>query len=69
MRKTVTWAAVAGTAAAWRQLRCSMDCQLSIGTMHQGQASAYLALQGHRFKPLRCGRHFGKPTSPKSIAF
>jgi hypothetical protein len=34
--------------------------QLSLGTMHTGQVSAYWALKPHRFKALRCGRRFGK---------
>lgn len=38
----------------------SMDAQLSIGTMHRGQANAFWALKDHRFKALRCGRRFGK---------
>lgn len=28
--------------------------------MHAGQVTAYQALQGHRFKALRCGRRYGK---------
>jgi hypothetical protein len=38
----------------------STDSQLSLGTMHSGQAAAYWAFLDHRFKALRCGRRFGK---------
>ena len=34
--------------------------QLSVGTMHSGQAAAHWAFLNHRFKALRCGRRFGK---------
>jgi hypothetical protein len=34
--------------------------RISLGTLHEGQVKAYWALQGHRFKALRCGRRFGK---------
>jgi hypothetical protein len=33
---------------------------ISLPQMHRGQADAYAALLGHRFKALRCGRRFGK---------
>ncbi len=33
---------------------------ISIGKMHAGQIAAFRALQGHRFKALRCGRRYGK---------
>jgi hypothetical protein len=36
------------------------ETELSFGTMHQGQVAAFLALQPHRLKALRCGRRFGK---------
>ena len=36
------------------------EVKISIGRMHTGQVNAYLTLQGHRFKALRCGRRFGK---------
>jgi hypothetical protein len=39
--------------------RCS-NSQMSLGRLHSGQAAAFCALQGHRFKALRCGRRFGK---------
>jgi hypothetical protein len=34
--------------------------RLSLGTLHEGQFTAYRALKDHRFKALRCGRRFGK---------
>jgi hypothetical protein len=34
--------------------------EITLGTLHAGQAKAYWALQRHRFKALRCGRRFGK---------
>lgn len=34
--------------------------KLILPTMHLGQAKAWWALDGHRFKILRCGRRFGK---------
>jgi hypothetical protein len=37
-----------------------METQLSIGTLHRGQAKAFWSLKSHRFKALRCGRRFGK---------
>lgn len=43
-----------------------MNAQLSIGTLHQGQAAAYWALRDHRFKALRCGRRFGKTDFAKA---
>jgi hypothetical protein len=33
---------------------------LKLPTMHRGQATAWWALQGSRFKALRCGRRWGK---------
>ncbi len=36
------------------------ETQLSLGTLHFGQAAAYWALKSSRFKALRCGRRFGK---------
>ncbi len=36
------------------------ETQLSLGTLHSGQAAAYWALKSSRFKALRCGRRFGK---------
>jgi hypothetical protein len=36
------------------------ETQLSLGTLHSGQAVAYWALKSSRFKALRCGRRFGK---------
>jgi hypothetical protein len=38
----------------------SAEGQLSLGTLHSGQAAAYWALKEYRFKALRCGRRFGK---------
>jgi hypothetical protein len=32
----------------------------SVGKFHAGQVDAFCALQGNRFKALRCGRRFGK---------
>jgi hypothetical protein len=40
--------------------------RLSLGTLHAGQATAYRALMGHRFKALRCGRRFGKTELAKT---
>lgn len=40
--------------------------RLSLGTLHEGQVEAYWALQGHRFKALRCGRRFGKTDFAKT---
>lgn len=37
-----------------------VETQLSLGTLHSGQAEAYWALTSSRFKALRCGRRFGK---------
>lgn len=34
--------------------------QLKLPTMHRGQATAWHALNGYRFKALRCGRRWGK---------
>jgi hypothetical protein len=34
--------------------------RLKLPTMHRGQARAWWALKGHRFKALRCGRRWGK---------
>lgn len=39
---------------------------LSLGTLHAGQVKAFLALRGHRFKALRCGRRFGKTDFAKT---
>jgi hypothetical protein len=39
---------------------------LSLGTLHPGQATAYRALMGRRFKALRCGRRFGKTDLAKT---
>jgi hypothetical protein len=39
---------------------------LSLGTFHAGQVKAFLALRGHRFKALRCGRRFGKTDLAKT---
>jgi hypothetical protein len=39
---------------------------MSLGTLHAGQAAAYRALMGHRFKALRCGRRFGKTDLAKT---
>ena len=38
----------------------SSSSQLSLGTMHSGQAAAHWAFSSKRFKALRCGRRFGK---------
>jgi len=38
----------------------STRAEITLGTLHAGQAKAYWALQRHRFKALRCGRRFGK---------
>lgn len=40
--------------------------KLSLGTLHEGQVRAFLALRGHRFKALRCGRRFGKTDFAKT---
>jgi hypothetical protein len=40
--------------------------KLSLGTLHAGQAKAFIALRGHRFKALRCGRRFGKTDFAKT---
>jgi hypothetical protein len=40
--------------------------RLSLGTLHAGQVKAFLALRGHRFKALRCGRRFGKTDFAKT---
>jgi len=40
--------------------------QLSLETLHAGQATAYWALKPYRFKALRCGRRFGKTDFAKS---
>jgi len=34
--------------------------------LHEGQTTAYWALQRHRFKALRCGRRFGKTEFAKA---
>jgi hypothetical protein len=44
----------------------SAETQLSLGTLHSGQAIAYWALKKHRFKALRCGRRFGKTDFAKN---
>lgn len=33
---------------------------IDLGTPHSGQLAAHVALKGHRFKAVRCGRRFGK---------
>ena len=38
----------------------SAKAPFSVGKFHAGQVDAFCALQGHRFKALRCGRRFGK---------
>jgi hypothetical protein len=38
----------------------STKAEISLNTLHSGQAKAYWALQKNRFKALRCGRRFGK---------
>jgi hypothetical protein len=43
-----------------------LDNQLSLGTLHSGQAEAYWALKPHRFKAVRCGRRFGKTDLAKT---
>jgi hypothetical protein len=40
--------------------------QISLGRLHSGQVKAHWALQGHRFKALRCGRRFGKTDYAKA---
>ncbi|QIG98089.1 hypothetical protein [Bradyrhizobium sp. 6(2017)] len=40
--------------------------RISLGTFHVGQVKAFLALRGHRFKALRCGRRFGKTDFAKT---
>ena len=39
---------------------------LSLGKLHSGQVKAFLALRGHRFKCLRCGRRYGKTDLAKT---
>jgi hypothetical protein len=38
----------------------SVDNQVALMPLHEGQVKAYWALQPHRFKALRSGRRFGK---------
>ena len=40
--------------------------EISIGRLHSGQRAAYMALYGHRFMALRCGRRFGKTELAKA---
>lgn len=37
-----------------------IEVPLRLPTLHKGQAAAWHALVGHRFKALRCGRRWGK---------
>ncbi|MCP3391759.1 hypothetical protein NLM27_23490 [Bradyrhizobium sp. CCGB12] len=40
--------------------------EVKLQRLHDGQAKAYWALQGSRFKALRCGRRFGKTALAKT---